>query len=387
MSRLQRLAPYLFTEIDRAKRAAQAAGRDVIDLGIGDPDRPTPAPLLDAMAEAIRRPEHHRYPANRGSAALRRAAADWLRRRHGVTVDPDTQVLALIGSKEGLAHLPLALLEEGDEVLVPDIGYPVYASATLLAGGVPRYFPLTAARGFLPDPAALAAAAGARTRLLFLNYPNNPTGATAPPGFYADVIAALRGTGAVVASDAAYLEVVPEVPGAGGRPASLLREADATRERVVEFHSLSKMFNMTGWRVGFAAGHPEVIAALDKVKQNIDSGVFTAVQDVAAQALTPMGEELLRGVMAVYPPRRRLVTGALRAAGFEVFATEATFYVWARVPAGEDSLGFCRRALDDEAVVVTPGTGFGSGGEGWFRLSLTAPDERLAEAAERLRRL
>jgi len=383
MSRLQRLAPYLFTEIDRAKRAAVAAGRDVIDLGIGDPDRPTPAPLLDAMAAAIRRPEHHRYPANRGSAALRRAAADWLQRRHGVTVDPDTQVLALIGSKEGLAHLPLSLLEEGDEVLVPDIGYPVYASSTLLAGGVPRTFPLTAARGFLPDPAALAAAAGARTRLLFLNYPNNPTGATAPAGFYADVVAALRGTGAVTASDAAYLEVVPE----GDRPASLLREADASRERVVEFHSLSKMFNMTGWRVGFAAGHPEVIAALDRVKQNIDSGVFTAVQDVAAQALAPPGEALLRGVMAVYPPRRRLVTDALRASGFEVFATEATFYVWAQVPPGEDSLGFCRRALDDEAVVLTPGTGFGTGGEGWFRLSLTAPDERLAEAAERIRRL
>ncbi len=383
MSRLQRLAPYLFTEIDRAKRAAMAAGRDVIDLGIGDPDRPTPAPLLDAMAAAIRRPEHHRYPANRGSPALRRAAAEWLRRRHGVVVDPDTQVLALIGSKEGLAHLPLSLLEEGDEVLVPDIGYPVYASATLLAGGVPRAFPLTAERGFLPDPAALAAAAGERTRLLYLNYPNNPTGATAAPGFYADVVAALRGADVVVASDAAYLEVVPE----GGRPASLLGETDPSRERVVEFHSLSKMFNMTGWRIGFAAGHPEVIAALDKVKQNIDSGVFSAVQDVAAQALSPTGEDLLRGVMAVYPPRRRRMTAALRDAGFEVFATEATFYVWARVPAGEDSGGFCRRVLEREAVVVTPGTGFGAGGEGWFRLSLTAPDERLAEAAERFRRL
>ncbi|MDO9171064.1 MAG: aminotransferase class I/II-fold pyridoxal phosphate-dependent enzyme [bacterium] len=383
MSRLQRLAPYLFTEIDRAKRVALAAGRDVIDLGIGDPDRPTPAPLLDAMAAAIRRPEHHRYPANRGSAALRQSAAAWLQRRHGVTVDPETQILALIGSKEGLAHLPLALLEEGDEVLVPDIGYPVYASATLLAGGVPRVFPLAADRGFLPDPAALAAAAGARTRLLFLNYPNNPTGATAAPGFYADVVAALRGTGVVIASDAAYLEVVPE----GSRPASLLREADPSRERVVEFHSLSKMFNMTGWRVGFAAGHPEVIAALEQVKQNIDSGVFSAVQDVAAQALAPAGEDLLRDVMAVYPARRRLMTGALRAAGFEVFETEATFYVWARVPRGEDSFGFCRRALADASVVVTPGTGFGSGGEGWFRLSLTAPDERLAEAAERFRRL
>ncbi len=383
MSRLDTLPPYLFTEIDRAKRAAQAAGHDVVDLGIGDPDLPTPAALLDVMAEALRDPAHHRYPSNQGALAFRAAVAAWLARRQDVTVDPDMQVLALIGSKEGLAHLPLACVEEGDRVLVPDIGYPVYANATRLAGGVPVEYALRAERGFRPDPEEIAAKLDDRTRLVFLNYPHNPTGATVAAEDYRAVADAAAAVGAITVNDAAYQEVVLD----DRAPVGLLQACDPVRDRVIEFHSLSKMFNMTGWRIGFAVGHADVIGALDRVKQNIDSGAFTAVQQTAIFALGEQGDVLMDSVMAPYARRRALVVDALEAAGLAVFETRATFYVWARVPTGEDSLSFCRRALDDLHLVVTPGTGFGPGGEGWFRISLTSADDRLEEAAARLRRL
>ncbi len=383
MSRLDKLPPYLFTEIDRAKREAVTAGRDVVDLGIGDPDCPTPTPLLDVMAEAVRNPANHGYPSNQGAPAFREAVAAWLDRRQGVTVNPDTQVMALIGSKEGLAHLPFALLGEGDKVLVPDIGYPVYGNAAILAGGEPVTYALTHERGFLPDPVELAAKSDDRTRLLYLNYPHNPTGATATAADYRVVMDAVGGDGPVVLNDAAYRDVTL----AGTPPAGLLQTADPARERVIEFHSLSKMFNMTGWRIGFAVGHPDVISALDRVKQNIDSGSFTAVQETAIFALSERCDALLAQVMAPYRRRRDVIVAALDHAGLEVFATDATFYVWARVPTGEDSLSFCRRVLAELDIIVTPGTGFGPGGEGWFRISLTSADDRVNEAADRLRRL
>lgn len=383
MGRLTKLPPYLFTEIDAARRAAVAAGRDVVDLGVGDPDLPTPEPLLAAMATAIRKPIHHRYPPNQGSPALREAVALWCARRYGITVDPEHQVQVLIGSKEGLAHLPLALLTEGDEVLIPDPGYPVYTQATILAGGRPVPFRLAAARAFRPALDEVADLASERTRLLYLNYPHNPTGATTTAGDLrrAADLGATRGF--VVANDAAYLEVT-----ATDDPApSLLAVADPARERVIEFHSLSKMFNMTGWRVGFAVGHPDLIRDLGRVKESTDSGVFGAIQEVAALALGELFDSLHTKVMTVYPPRRTTIVTALAGAGIEVFPTSATFYVWSRVPEGENSLAFCRRVLADHAVVLTPGVGFGPGGEGWFRISLTAPDERIAVAGERLRRL
>ena len=379
MSRLDRLPPYLFSDIDAARRAAVAAGRDVIDLGIGDPDRPTPAPLVAALAEAAADPAHHRYPSGQGEAWFRRAVAGWLERRLGVSVDPDRHVLALIGSKEGLAHLPLALLEEGDAVLVPDVGYPVYANATLLAGGVPRRYPLRAEHGFRPRVEDVAAAVGERTRLVLVNSPHNPTGAVADAAFFRDLVAALRDGPAVLANDAAYQEVY-----FGERPPSLLQAADLERDRVIEFHSFSKLFNMTGWRVGFAVGHPEVVAALDRVKQNVDSGVFPAVQVAAAAGLGERFAELRREVIGVYPARRRRIVDALRRAGIEPLATDATFYVWSRVPGDGDAPAFCRHLLEEHALVVTPGDGFGPGGRGWFRISLTCPDDRLAVAAERL---
>ena len=383
MARLDKLPPYLFIAIDKAKRAVMASGRDVVDLGIGDPDRPTPARLVEAMTAALHEASNHRYPCNQGSALFRRRVAEFMARRHGVSVDPDTQVLALVGSKEGIAHLPLALLEEGERVVGPDLGYPVYSSSTLLAGGEYAAYGLGEAKGFLPDPAEVATLIDAQTRLLILNSPHNPSGAVIRADDFRSLLETARGGNCVVSNDAAYIEV----PVGNDRPVSLLAVCDATLDRVIEFHSLSKTFNMTGWRIGFAVGHPDVIASLDRVKQNIDSGAFNAIQETAVVALGEDFEELVTGVLEVYAPRRVEIVAALAEAGIEVFPSAGAFYVWAKVPTGEGSLAFCARVLEEHALVVTPGLGFGTGGEGWFRISLTAPDERITEGARRLRRL
>ncbi len=381
MARLDRLPPYLFSAIDAAKAAARAAGRPVVDLGIGDPDRPTPAVLLDVMRQAVGEPAGHRYPAQRGDLGLRRIIAAWLAERHGVEADPETEILVLIGSKEGLGHLPLICVQEGDNVLVPDLGYPVYGQATILAGGDPRPFALGAEGGFVPDLEELDSLTDDRTQLAFMNYPNNPTGAVVAPGFWREAAALAARRGFILVNDAAYLEVTLD----GTRPVSLLAEVDHRANRVIELHSLSKMFNMTGWRVGFAVGNRDVVRALGRVKESIDSGVFTPVQKVAAHALGPAFAELQQDVMAPYAARRKVMVEALEAAGFEVFAGGATFYVWCRVPGGGSSAAFCTKVLDEIDVVVTPGLGFGEGGEGWFRISLTAADEDVAEAARRIR--
>ncbi len=380
MGRLQKLPPYLFAALDAAKRRAREAGVAVVDLGIGDPDRPTPPELIDVMTRAIADPACHRYPAQRGDMGLRTAIATWLQRRHGVTVDPATQVLVLLGSKEGLGHLPVTCVQEGDNTLVPDIGYPVYGQATILAGGEPRTFHLTAANGFRPDLAEIESLMDDRTRLLFLNYPNNPTGATADPAFWRQVADLCGRRGVTLVNDAAYLEMSLD----GGAQPCLLATADARTERVIELHSLSKMFNMTGWRVAFAVGHPELVEALGRVKDTMDSGVFTAIQRTAAYALGPDFDRLLAGVAEPYAKRRERLVGELARAGYEIFPAKATFYVWCRVPGGEGSAAFCQRALAEIGVVVTPGTGFGTGGEGWFRISLTASEADLEEGARRL---
>ncbi len=329
---------------------------------------------------AIAEPANHCYPSQRGDADLKRAIALWLESRHGIKVDPARQILVLVGSKEGLGHLPLTCVEEGDNVLVPDLGYPVYGQATILAGGEPRTFSLSAENGFKPDLDDLNRLMDDRTRLLFLNYPNNPTGAVVSPQFWKELVSLCHSRQVTLVHDAAYLEVTLD----GSRPASLLAAADPDTDRVIELHSFSKMFNMTGWRIAFAVGHPEVVGDLGRVKESIDSGVFTAVQTTAAHALGEVFEELLGSVMGVYPKRRKIMVDALKKAGFEVFESAATFYVWCRVPAGESSVEFCSRALEEIGVVVTPGPGFGSGGEGWFRISLTASDEDIAEGARRI---
>jgi LL-diaminopimelate aminotransferase len=380
LGRLDKLPPYLFSAIDAAKRAALDKGVDVVDLGIGDPDRPTPASLVEIMAAAVADPAFHRYPAQRGTPRLRQAIAAWLKKRHQTIVDPDSQVLVLIGSKEGLGHLPTTCVEEGDNVLVPDLGYPVYGQATLLAGGQPRVFSLSAQRGFLPDFDELEKLADEKTRLIFLNYPNNPTGAVAGMEFWKRMISFCGQRNIRLVNDAAYLEVVP-----GGEAAlSLLQVADPSRDQVIELHSLSKMFNMTGWRIAFAVGHPQLVGDLGRVKESMDSGVFNAVQETATYALGEAFEGLLPEVMGVYPERRRVINNALAKMGVEVFPSPATFYVWAKVPTNESSIEFCGRALEEIGTVITPGLGFGIGGEGWFRISLTASDEAISEGARRL---
>jgi len=381
VGRLDKLPPYLFSAIDAAKVEARAAGVQVVDLGIGDPDRPTPQALLDVMCTAVRKPINHRYPVQKGDALLKQAIAAWLQQRHGVHVDPVSQVLVLIGSKEGLGHLPLAYVEEGDNTLVPDLGYPVYGQATILAGGEARGYSLRVERGFRPDPAEIDSLIDERTRLLFVNYPNNPTGATVDAEFWRKLLEVCRRRRVALINDAAYLEVTLD----GSRPVSLLRVADPARDQVLELHSLSKMFNMTGWRIAFAVGHPDAVGRLARVKESMDSGVFGAVQETAAFALGESFAELLASVVAAYPGRRRTMVAALDAAGIEVFPSIATFYVWCRVPTGETAVEFCRRALAEIGLVVTPGNGFGPGGEGWFRISLTASDEDIAEGARRLR--
>ncbi len=287
MARLDRLPPYLFAEIDAACARARAAGVDVIDLGVGDPDRPTPKALVEVAAIALKDPEHHRYPANSGSRRLREAIARYMRRRFGVEVDAEREVVALLGSKEGIAHLPLAVTDPGDAILVPDPGYPVYTQGAVLAGVTPIAFPLTADRAFLPDPAEIDARANDRVRLLWLNYPNNPTGAEAGAGLLRPFVDLAARRGWILANDAAYVEMSLD----GHRPVSLLEAVDHRRQRVIEFHSLSKTFNMTGWRVGFAVGHPEVVGALARAKLTIDSGPFGAVQEVATFALGDVCEE------------------------------------------------------------------------------------------------
>lgn len=381
MRRLDKLPPYLFSAIDAAKREARRRGVEVVDLGVGDPDRPTPPGLIEVHAKAAADPANHRYPAQRGDAEFKRVIAGWMQRRHGVTVDPATQVLVLIGSKEGLGHLPLTCVTEGDNTLVPDLGYPVYGQATILAGGEPRSFALRAEREFLPDQQEIAHLADERTRMMFLNYPNNPTGAVADETFWNEALTICRERNLVLVNDAAYLEVVRP----GTRGVSMLRCADLAEDPVIELHSLSKMFNMTGWRIAFAVGNARVINDLARVKESIDSGVFTAVQQTAAYAMGEAFEDLLAGVTAPYEERRRVITAALLEQGMEVFPSPATFYVWTKVPGGGSSLDFCARALREIGIVVTPGVGFGPGGEGWFRISLTASDEDIAEGARRLK--
>ncbi len=379
--RLSRLPPYLFAEIDRQKREARARGVDLIDLGIGDPDLPTPPHVVEALARAARDPRNHRYPDYEGLYAFREAAAAWYRRRFGVALDPASEVLALIGSKEGTAHIPLAFVNPGDVVLVPDPGYPVYAAGTWFAGGEPYFLPLRAERGFLPDLDAVPPEVLRRARMLFLNYPNNPTAAVATPEFFAEVVRFADRHGIIVCHDAMYSELCFD----GYEPPSFLQVPGA-REVGVEFHSCSKTYSMTGWRIGFVVGHREVLAGLGRVKTNVDSGVFQAVQEAAIAALTGP-QECVERMRATYQERRDVVVSGLRRLGLPVSVPRATFFVWAPVPDGADSRKWASRLLQEAGVVVTPGVGFGPSGEGYYRIALTVETARIAEAMARLARL
>jgi LL-diaminopimelate aminotransferase len=378
--RLQKLPPYLFAEIDKKKKAAIAAGRDIINLGVGDPDRPTPEPIIASLQQASTVPAYHQYALDQGAPELRQSIAAFCKRRYGLDLDPGSEILPLIGSKEGLAHFPLAVLNPGDMSLVPDPCYPVYRSATWFAGGEVFSMPLEAGHGFRPDLDAIPDDIWRRARLLFLNYPNNPTGGTADLPFFEDVVRRARQHNVIVAQDAAYNEMWFDQP----QPSIL--QVPGARDVAIEFHSLSKTFNMTGWRVGFAIGSAPIVAALGQVKANADSGIFTAIQMAGKTALDQY-DTLTPPIRELYRERRDAFVGGLRKLGWNVPMPSATFYVWIPCPKGLSSLELSAMLLDRADLVTTPGVGFGPAAEGYIRAALTVETPRLLEAVDRIARL
>lgn len=379
--RLQALPPYLFLEIDKAKRKARAEGRDIIDLGIGDPDMPTPDFIIDSMSRAVRDPANHRYALDQGMPALRQEIAQWYKKRFGVNLDVDTEILPLIGSKEGIAHFPLAFINPGDYALVPDPCYPPYKGGTIFAGGSVHIMPLLEKNGFLPDIKSIPAEILKKAKVIYVNYPNNPTGAVAENSFYADLVKFARTHGLMVVSDVAYSEMSYD----GYRPMSLL-EIDGARDVCIEFHSLSKTYNMTGWRVGWACGNKKLVAGLAKVKSNIDSGIFSALQLCAVDALKDDHGHIAR-MNALYQQRRDVLADGLNGLGWKVSKPKASFYIWAKVPGNSSSIDFAAKVLEQADIVVTPGVGFGSSGEGYVRFALTVAQERLSQAVDRLKKI
>ncbi len=376
--RMQKVPPYLFADLDRQRAALKARGVDVISLAVGDPDLPTPDHIIDALARAARDPAAHQYPPYEGTREYRRAVADWYARRFGVALEPDTEVLALIGSKEGLAHVPWVFVDPGDVVLVSDPGYPVYGTATIMAEGEPYSVPTSRERGWIPDLGAIPPEVARRARVMFLNYPNNPTAGTADLDFFSDVVEFAKRWDVLVVHDNTYSEIAYD----GYRPPSFLQVPGA-KDVGIEMHSLSKTYCMTGWRLGFAVGNRDAIQALGALKTNIDSGQFVAIQAAGVAALTGP-DAPTRARVATWQKRRDMVVGGLRRLGLDVDAPRATFYLWVPVPAGYDSVGFTAHLLDRAGVAVTPGTGYGAKGEGYVRFSLTVPDERFTEAIRRI---
>jgi LL-diaminopimelate aminotransferase len=377
-ARVKALPPYLFAELERKIEERRRAGVEVISLGIGDPDLPTPATVVAEAQRQVARPDTHRYPSNRGRLEYREAVATFYRKRFGVELDPDTEILPLLGGKEGVAHVCFAMLDPGDACLVADPGYPVYTSGTLLAGAEPVLMPLTAEHGFQPDLGSIPAGVSDRANLLFCNYPNNPTGAVCDVGFFERLAAFGRDRDVPIVHDNAYSEITFD-----GYTAPSFLQARGAREAGVEMFSLSKTYNMTGWRAGAAVGNAEMINALWKLKTNIDSGMFDALQMAAVTALTG-SQEHVREMCTIYARRRDLVLSALHAVGIDVPPPRGTIYVWVPVPPGHTSVSFAELVLEHAAVVVSPGSAYGPNGEGYVRLSLTVPDEELREAMSRI---
>src|SRR5215217_890778 len=378
-SRLDRLPPYLFAELERKIREKRAAGVDVISLGIGDPDTPTPQPVIDALVSAANDPGTHQYPSNRGRAELREAFARFYERRFGVVLDPVREIVPALGAKECVFNLNLAFLDPDSVALAADPGYPVYAGGPLLAGADAVLMPLLPERGFVPDLDAIGGDVAARAQLMYLNYPNNPTGAIAPDGLFERAVAFGREHDVLVVHDASYTETTFD-----GYVAPSFLETPGAKEVGVEIFSLSKGWNMTGWRTAAIVGNADAVQAYWKLKTNIDSGMFEAVQ-VAAIAAFEQASDFPRDMSMKYERRRDMVVAALREIGVEVTPPRGTIYVWAPVPEGYTSASYCEHVLDEAAVVVSPGSSYGPSGEGFFRISLTLPDARLAEAVERLR--
>lgn len=379
--RIKELPPYLFAEIDRRKRDAIARGVDLIDLGIGDPDIPTPSPIVEKLLEAATKPVNHRYPNSAGLLEYRQAVANWYLKRFGVKLDPEKEVVSLIGSKEGIANMALAFVDPGNVVLVASPCYPVYHIGTSFCGGKNYFLPLTKENHFLPDLDAIPTEVARQAKLLWINYPNNPTAAVAEREFFTRVIEFANRYNVLVCHDAAYTEMGFD----GFRPMSFL-EVEGARDVGIEFHSLSKTFNMTGWRVGMAVGNQNLVGGLAQVKSNIDSGLFQAIQEAAIEALR-LGDAIVEPSRKIYQERRDILVSGLRAVGLECEKPRATFYVWVSVPKGMTSAQFTGKLLDDAGVVTTPGNGFGAPGEGYVRFTVCVDKERLKEVAERIRQV
>lgn len=380
--RLATLPPYLFAAIDKAKEEVRAKGMDIISLGIGDPDLPTPDFIIDALCAAAKKPANHQYPSYIGLLSFRKAVADWYLRRFGVSLDPDNEIVSLIGSKEGIAHFPLAFVNPGDTALIATPNYPVYGVTTEFVGGKPVYLPLTDENNFLPDLDAISNDQWKAAKLIYINYPNNPTAATAPRSFYEKLIEKAKEFNVIVVHDAAYTEMYYDE---AKKPLSIL-EIPGGRDVAIEFHSLSKTYNMTGWRIGMAVGNASLVKGLGKVKENMDSGIFQAVQEAGVVALN-QGDAFCAGLRDIYKERRDVVVHALQKAGISCRVPDATFYIWSKVPKGFTSQEFVTKVLMQTGVVTTPGNGFGVPGEGYFRISLTVNTDLLKEAVLRISQL
>jgi len=379
--RINQLPPYLFAEIDRSKRAALARGVDLIDLGIGDPDIPTPSVVVEKLMEGASKPVNHRYPNSSGMAEFRQAVAAWYQSRFNVKLDAANEVVSLIGSKEGIGNMAVAFVDPGDVVLVASPCYPVYHIGTAFNGGKNYFLPLKKENHFLPDLDSVPAEVAKQAKLLWINYPNNPTAAVADKDFYLRVIDFANKYNVIVCHDAAYTEMGFD----GYRPMSFL-ELDGAREVGIEFHSLSKTFNMTGWRIGMAVGNAELVGGLAQAKSNLDSGIFQAVQEAGIEALK-LGDTIVAPSRNIYQERRDILVDGLRAVGLECDKPKATFYLWVSCPKGLSSAQFTAKLLDEAGVVTTPGNGFGDAGEGYVRFTVCVDKERLREVAERIRRV
>ncbi|MFY4730926.1 LL-diaminopimelate aminotransferase [Nitrospira sp. BLG_2] len=379
-TRIKTLPPYLFAAIDKMKQEAIARGVDIINLGIGDPDLPTPIPIIESLANAAKDPKHHQYPSYEGMLSFRKAVAAWYKRRFNVTLEPANEVLTLIGSKEGIGHIHLAFVDPGDVVLVPSPGYPVYPVGTSFAGGASHIMPLTKANGFLPDLGSIPKELAKKAKLMWLNSPNNPTSVIMTKEYFKRVVEFAQENHVIVCHDAAYSEVYYD----GRRPASFM-EVEGAKDVGVEFHSLSKTYNMTGWRIGFAVGNKEVLAGLGKVKSNLDSGCFEAVQEAGITALS-LDDSMTDGLRKTYQDRRDTLIPGLKNLGLAVDPPPAAFYVWVTVPKGYTSTSFTAHLLEKAGIVTTPGNGFGAPGEGYIRMTLCTSKERLAEAVERIKK-
>jgi LL-diaminopimelate aminotransferase len=376
--RVKDLPPYLFATIDKMKGKAVSRGIDLIDMSIGDPDIPTPKHIVESMRKAVKNPVHHQYPSYVGMLSFRQAVADWYKKRFNVTLNPKTEVLSLIGSKEGIGHMPLAFINPGDYVLVPSPGYPVYPVATLFAGGKIHEMPLLEKNNYLPDLQAIPRNVLKKAKLMFVNYPNNPTAACADRAFYKKLIAFAAEHNIIICHDAAYTEMYYD----GEKPLSFLQIPGA-KNVGIEVHSLSKTYNMTGWRVAFAVGNKDVIAGLGKIKTNIDSGIFQAIQEAGIEALNT-DDKVLKKLRDTYQGRRDALHEGLTKLGLEVNKPDATFYLWTKCPKGMSSMEFTAHLLNKAGILTTPGNGFGAPGEGYIRFALTVPVKRIKEAVKRI---